>query len=93
MQAAAKKAVADQPLGREVVLGTDQYSFTPGIAAWKQVKVPTFAYISIPSYLMADVPNGHIDKLDPKLYHEQVKMLIRLVHGLDATPASALKQA
>jgi hypothetical protein len=93
MQAAAKKAVADQPLGREVVLGTDQYSFTPGIAAWKQVKVPTFAYISIPSYLMADGPNGHIDKLDPKLYHEQVKMLIRLVHGLDATPASALKQA
>ncbi|MEJ0022558.1 MAG: hypothetical protein WDN76_03345 [Alphaproteobacteria bacterium] len=36
MQAAAKKAVADQPLGREVVLGTDEYSFTPGIAAWKR---------------------------------------------------------
>ncbi|MEJ0022557.1 MAG: hypothetical protein WDN76_03340 [Alphaproteobacteria bacterium] len=42
---------------------------------------------------MADVPGGHIDKLDPKLYHEQVKMLIRLVHGLDATPAAVLKEA
>jgi hypothetical protein len=92
MQALAKQAVQDQPLGREAIIGTDKFSFTPGIAAWRQTKLPSFAYISIPSYLMADSSNGHIAKLDPKLYYAQVQMLLRLVHAVDATPTELLRQ-
>lgn len=92
MQALAKQALQDQPLGREAIVGTDKFSFTPGIAAWRQAKLPSFAYISIPSYLMADSSNGHIAKLDPKLYYAQLQMLLRLVHAVDSTPTDLLKQ-
>ncbi len=93
MRTLAKQAVADQAIGREVILNTAEYAFTPGIAAYRRIKMPSFAYISIPSYLMADDgTSGHLDKLSPTLWYEQFKMLTRLLHAVDATPAATLRQ-
>lgn len=90
----ARQAVAAQEIGRQAILNTAEFSFTPGIAAYKKVKMPSFAYISIPSYLMADDgTSGHLDKLSPKLWYEQFKMLTRMVQAVDMTPAEVLKRA
>lgn len=93
MQALARQAALGQSLGREAVIGTDKFAFTPAMTAWREARIPTFGYISTPNYLMADAPGGHIDKLDPDLYYEQVKMLLRLVRALDAAPRELLKEA
>lgn len=93
MRALARQAVADQEFGRQVIIDTHEYAFTPGIAAWRRVQMPSFAYISIPSYLMADDgTSGHLNKLNPALWYQQFQMLTRLVHAVDATPTETIRQ-
>ena len=90
MQSLAKGAVAEQHMGRQAIIATDRYAFTPAMAAWRQTKLATFAYVSIPNYLMSEAPDGHISKLNPELYYAQLQTLARLVHGVDATPTAVL---
>jgi hypothetical protein len=77
--------------GKIAVMDSDAHSFSPGMAAYRAAKVPTVAYICTPPYLLAEGPNGHIQKLDSRQYHEQVLAFGNLIHRLDKTPKSALK--
>lgn len=92
MQALAQAAVADQRLGRQAIIGSDQFSLTPAMATYRIAPLPFFGFAVIPSYLLSDDANGHIAKLDPTLYYEQLKTLIRMVHAIDATPTEILRQ-
>jgi len=93
IQEAAIDAGKTQKMGRAVIINTDKHSVTPGMAAYRMAKVPVFGYISVPSYLECDSANGHIAKLSPDLFYDQMLMLTRLVRGLDATPKSVLRPA
>lgn len=93
MQRLAQQAVKDQTIGREAIIGSAQFSLTPGIAPYRRTGVPFAGFTTIPSYLLSEDANGHIEKLSPDLYYEQLKMLIRLTHGVDATPAEMLRKA
>jgi hypothetical protein len=77
--------------GKIAVMDSDVHSFSPGMAAYRAAKVPTIAYICTPPYLLAEGPNGHIQKLDSRQYHEQVIAFGNVIHRLDKTPRSALK--
>jgi hypothetical protein len=77
--------------GKIAVMDSDVHSFSPGMAAYRAAKVPTIAYICTPPYLLAEGPNGHIQKLDSRQYHEQVLAFGNVIHRLDKTPRSALK--
>jgi hypothetical protein len=77
--------------GKIAVMDSDVHSFSPGMAAYRAAKVPTIAYICTPPYLLAEGPNGHIQKLDSRQYHEQVLAFANVIHRLDKTPRSALK--
>jgi hypothetical protein len=77
--------------GKIAVMDSDVHSFSPGMAAYRAAKVPTIAYICTPPYLLAEGPNGHIQKLDSRQYHEQVMAFGNVIHRLDKTPRSALK--
>ena len=94
LRALARQAVADQEFGRQVLINTDAFAFTPGIAPWRRVQMPCFAYISIPSYLMADDGvSGHLNKLNPALWYQQMLTLTRLMHAVDATPSDVVRRA
>jgi hypothetical protein len=54
--------------------------------------VPTIGYIPQPNYLLAGPADGCIEKLNPDLMHSQIQMFARLVHRIDAAPASQLKK-
>jgi hypothetical protein len=75
--------------GKIAVIDSDAHSFSPGMAAYKAAKVPTIAYICTPPYLLAEGPNGHIQKLDSRQYYQQVLAFGNVIHRLDkiSTPA------
>jgi hypothetical protein len=77
--------------GKIAVMDSDVHSFSPGMAAYRAAKVPTIAYICTPPYLLAEGPDGHIQKLESRQYHEQVLAFGNVIHRLDKTPRSALK--
>jgi hypothetical protein len=77
--------------GKIAVMDSDVHSFSPGMAAYRAAKVPTIAYICTPPYLLAEGPNGHIQKLDSRQYHEQVRAFGNVIHRLDKMPKSSLK--
>jgi len=54
--------------------------------------VPTIGYIPQPNYLLAGPADGCIEKLNADLMHSQIQMFAKLVHRIDATPASQLKK-
>ncbi len=53
--------------------------------------VPTVGYLSGPNYLLQIADGGHLDKLDPKRMHADVRFFARLIHAFDAMPAELLK--
>jgi hypothetical protein len=91
LQDAGAEAMRAQSSGREVIIGNAARTVTPGTMVWFAGHVPCFCFIITPSYLVSDNDNGHIGKLSPKVYHEQLKMFMQLTRDLDATPKSVLK--
>jgi hypothetical protein len=87
-----KEALADSRLARTVVVDNSPFSFSPGLHPWTLAGVPSIGYISTPAYFNAEGPNGHIDKICPEQYYDQVKTMARAIRLLDAAPRDLLRQ-
>ncbi|WP_206243607.1 hypothetical protein [Novosphingobium terrae] len=88
-----EQALGESTLARTVVTSNSPFSFCPGLHPWTLAKVPSIGYISTPSYFLAEAPDGHISKLCPALYHEQVLTMARAIRLLDAAPRAMLREA
>ena len=53
--------------------------------------MPTIGYIPIPTYLLAAPANGCIEKLSKPFLHEQLHVLAKAIHRMDAMSAAELK--
>ena len=93
MAAIMKEALKGSRLARTVVTDNSPFSFSPGLHPYAIAKVPGIGYITTAPYFLAEDPEGrgHIDKLSPDLYHDQVLTLARAIHLLDACPRHLLK--
>lgn len=87
-----KEALADSQLARTVVTDSSPFSFSPGLHPWTLAQIPGIGYISTPSCFLAEGPNGHIDKICPDQYYEQVRTMARALRLLDAAPRNMLRQ-
>ncbi|MEV0766159.1 hypothetical protein [Nocardia sp. NPDC050435] len=53
--------------------------------------IPSIAYIGGPTYLCAEAPNGHLDKLDPARMAAELAWTADLLGRLDTVPAEQLR--
>ncbi|MFF0526854.1 hypothetical protein ACFYT3_00570 [Nocardia amikacinitolerans] len=60
-------------------------------AALHRAGIPGVAYIGGPNYLLSDVPDGHLDKLDGRRMAAEVRWTAELLHRLDRAPAQQLR--
>ncbi len=93
MAAIMREALKDSRLARTVVTDNSAFSFSPGLHPYGIARVPSIGYITTAPYFLAEdlSGRGHIDKLSPELYHDQVLTLARVIHLLDAAPRHLLK--
>jgi hypothetical protein len=85
-----QEALKTSRRARTVVVDRSENSFSPGLHPWRFAKIPSIGYIMTPAYFLAEVPNGHIDKLDSGMYFDQVQTLARATRILDTAPKDAL---
>jgi hypothetical protein len=84
-------SLQDTKSGRVAVIDTDVHAFSPGLSGYRLGKIPMIGYISTPAYLLAAGKNGHIEKLDPDLFHEQMFALTRAVRRVDRMSRTELQ--
>ncbi len=76
---------------RTAVIDRSDRAFGPGLLTWRFGNIPTVAYITTPAYFLSEAPNGHIDKLSPELFHDQVQSLARAIRLADQMPKHELR--
>jgi hypothetical protein len=74
-----------------VVIPTPNGGFNGEGGPLSRAGVPTIGYIPIPTYLLAAAADGCIDKLSKPFLHEQLHVLAKVIHKMDAMSASELK--
>jgi hypothetical protein len=74
-----------------VVIPTPSGGFNGEGGALSRAGVPTIGYIPIPSYLLAGPDDGCIEKLSKPFLHEQLRVLAKVLHRMDAMSATELK--
>ena len=55
--------------------------------------VPTIGFLPAPQYLCAMAPDGEISKLDPAIFHDQLKLGVRCLLAMQAAAADDLRGA
>ena len=83
------KATGDTRAG--VVIPTPKGGFNGEGGPLSRAGVPTIGYIPIPTYLLATPANGCIDKLSKPFLHEQLHVLAKAIHKMDAMSRSELR--
>jgi hypothetical protein len=74
-----------------VIIPTPRGGFNGEGGALSRAGIPTIGYIPIPSYLLIGTEDGCIDKLSKPFLHEQLQVLTKVVHKMDAMSAAELK--
>ena len=84
------RSVQGTKSGKTAVIDSEVNAFSPSIWGYRISKIPLIGFIAAPPYLLAEVSNGHIDKLSSSQLYGQLIAFANVIHELDIIPKNRL---